>query len=160
MHQCRQATAEDTQAIWNVRTAAIRGIDKKYYASDLLKKWTPINAPPRFQQQILDHYWIIIENDQVIVATGYLDVGRNEVGAIFVHPYHQGQGHASTIMKEIEKRARKVGIEVLVLDATLNAEEFYQQQGFRSIKYTTYHSPMGFEIECVYMEKNLTLALG
>jgi hypothetical protein len=78
------------------------------------------------------------------VATGRID------GVIVTHSrFRRDIGRA--MMQHLERVARDFGVQHLMLDASLNAVDFYRSQGFQGDAVGSYHSPRGITLECVPM---------
>ena len=93
--------------------------------------------------------------NDVPVATGMLDLDNNEVGALFVLPAFTGRGYGKTMLDHLEKLARELTIEEVVLDSTLNAASFYRACGYVGEEQAVYHSPSGLALACIPMVKRL-----
>ena len=157
--QLRRATEKDSNKIWEVRTAAVRGIEAQFYTKEEMIKWSPVEMPEKFNEIVKTGEWYVIEIDQSkeIVATGFLDEKKQSVEAMFVKPQYQRQGFAFRILKKLEERAVEKGFAKLTLESTVNAEPFYNRAGFISIEKTKYHSPAAnIDLNCVLMEKKLS----
>lgn len=60
-------------------------------------------------------------------------MGENHITRVYVHPKEQGRGFGTRIMKELESRIAKE-FDRAQLDASLPAEHFYQQRGYKTIR--------------------------
>ena len=151
----RRAAENDKYGVWAVRTVAIRNISEKFYSQEEMQLWAPEAMPENYGEVVDAHNWYVIELNNEIVATGYLDQKNHSVEAIFVKPEQQGNGFARMILEKIEEEARSFGFNKLTLESTLNAEIFYKKSGYKSIEKSKYHSPRGFKLDCIKMEKYL-----
>ncbi len=52
------------------------------------------------------------------------------VDFLFVHQHYQGKGIASTLLKYVERLARKKGIAELSTEASITARGFFEKKGF------------------------------
>ncbi len=89
----------------------------------------------RSREQIemeIDHY-TIIERDGVVIACAalnpYLDEKMAEMACVAVHPDYRDSSRGDVLLVEIQKRARKMGIEKLFILTTLTTQ-WFQERGF------------------------------
>ena len=73
---------------------------------------------------------IVYEDDGQVV--GFLSLVGNEVGAIFVHPEHQGRGVGRALMDRA--RAARPYLELDVFEANTIGRRFYDAYGFTFIR--------------------------
>jgi hypothetical protein len=62
------------------------------------------------------------------------------------------------ILGQPEERARALGLEVVSLNASLNAVRFYKRAGYVAQEGSKYRLPSGVEIPCVPLVKRLILS--
>jgi GNAT superfamily N-acetyltransferase len=155
MFNLRKASIKDAEAIWSVRTSAIRAIEARYYSKEDLEKWAPLDMPSDFPKALAQHTWYVVETHGEIIATGFIDLERATTEAIFVKANFQGRGIAKMMLEHLETIAKSYGLKELSLDATLNAEGFYKKQGYQSLEKSIWKSPRGIDMACVKMHKNL-----
>jgi putative acetyltransferase len=73
---------------------------------------------------------IVYEDDGQVV--GFLSLVGNEVGAIFVHPEHQGRGIGRALMDRA--RAAHPHLELDVFEANTVGRRFYDAYGFTFVR--------------------------
>ncbi|NWD03127.1 GNAT family N-acetyltransferase, partial [Pseudomonas sp. P7779] len=100
------------------------------------------------------HFYLGCVNAEPVV-TGMLDLANNEIGALFVLPGFTGRGIGKQILAYLEALAQELGIEEVILDATLNAADFYRRCGYVGDEQAIYHSPSGLQLACIPMRKHL-----
>ncbi|XSC42586.1 GNAT family N-acetyltransferase [Bradyrhizobium sp. RDT10] len=87
------------------------------------------------------------------VVVGFVDAEPGEVTWLFVLPNSAGLGFSRRLLKIGIEQARLGHSGPIRLEATLNAEGFYRQHGFRSPGRGYFSHGLGGEpIEIVYME--------
>lgn len=87
-----------------------------------------------------------------VAATGYLDLDTHCLEAIFTLPAASGKGMATRIIEALKHEARSRGITRLTLDATPNAQSFYQKLGVVTLRENYHHSRMaGADLRCFEM---------
>lgn len=86
-----------------------------------------------------DHLLFVARQDTQVIGTVQLERGyfptsrhRGEVAKLIVHSAHRGKGVGSALMDVLERRARVIGIELLVLDTRPGevVELLYRSRGY------------------------------
>jgi GNAT superfamily N-acetyltransferase len=129
MLEIRRATLEDAQAAFDIRLLAIRSQCIGAYTSEQMMLWTQGAAKDGYDTLMDKHFYLGCVDGEP-VATGMLDLANNEIGALFVLPGFTGRGIGKQILVYLEALARELGIEEVILDATLNAADFYRRCGY------------------------------
>lgn len=150
---CRKATVADLDAIWRVRTAAIRALCKGYYSKTDTEAWASAPLPPDFADVISGRDFLVAECAGRIVGFGFINRQDAELEAIFVDPEYARRGTGTAILTSLEEIARSAGLGSLTLSSSLNAVPFYEAAGYQSIRRTTWQHPQGFQFLCVAMTK-------
>lgn len=147
-------SARDTDWVWHVRNEAILVGCAKVYDAKILASWTPDAVPAGFSELVANgFYGINIDNE--LAAVGMLDEHNRKIEGLFVLPEHMGLGLGKQLLSYLEQLALEHRITELHLDASLNAEAFYQRCGYQSLRRETYHSPSGISLPSVLMHKTL-----
>ena len=126
----RLATLEDAEAIHALHTISVRTLCKDAYASEVIDGWL-LNRSPVGYKGIEKKEMYVVEQDETIV--GFSHVVPGEIVAIFVHPDHVRQGIGSTLMRHGIAKAKMNHNGPIKIEATLNAQPFYETVGFRKI---------------------------
>ncbi|NWD24568.1 GNAT family N-acetyltransferase [Pseudomonas yamanorum] len=154
MLEIRRATLEDAQAAFDIRLLAIRGQCIGAYTSEQMMLWTRGAAEDGYDALMDKHFYLGCVDGEP-VATGMLDLTNNEIGALFVLPGFIGRGFGQQMLAYLEALARELEIEEVILDATLNAADFYRRFGYVGAEQAIYHSPSGLQLACIPMRKYL-----
>lgn len=154
MLQITRATRDDATTAFDIRREAIRSQCIGAYTAEQMALWTRGRAEDGYDTLMDKPFYLGWVNDEP-VATGMLDLDNNEVGALFVLPAFTGRGYGKTMLDHLEKLARELAIEEVVLDSTLNAASFYRACGYVGEKQAVYHSPSGLALACIPMVKRL-----
>jgi len=152
--QVEKARAEEAEAIWNLRCNALRAQCVGHYDADLLAAWAGSDMPDHFHKEAENNIHVI-RDDGRIVAFGLLLLEDSRIAAMFVDPSAFGQGYGRTMLRYLEARAQQSGLKHLQLNASLNAVGFYRACGFVGDTMSKHHSPRGFVLDCVLMEKSI-----
>lgn len=71
---------------------------------------------------------VAVVDDRVV---GFISLRENEVGGLFVHPDHQGDGHGRALMDHA--RASRPFLELEVFEANAIGRRFYDRYGFSEV---------------------------
>ena len=149
----RKATPQEAETLWNIRNQAIRHGCTTSYDAEVIARWTPDLMPERYRQMVIEYPFYVVEDEKGdVAATGYLDLDTHCLEAIFTLPAASGKGMATRIIEVFKHEARSRGITRLTLDATPNAQSFYQKLGFVTLRENYHHSRMaGADLRCFEM---------
>ena len=150
----RPARHTDADTLWQLPINAIRAQCMSHYPAELMMAWTDGSPSERFATLAAQHFQLAELNGQ-IVASGMLDLPNGQLDAVFVHPDAMGRGIGRAMVEHLENQARDAGLIHLRLDSTLNAAPFYRKLGFVGDAISQYHSPRGFTLDCIPMQKDL-----
>jgi GNAT superfamily N-acetyltransferase len=154
MLEIRRATLDDAQTAFDIRLLAIRSQCIGAYTSEQMMMWTRGCAEDGYDTLMDKHFYLGCINGEP-VATGMLDLANNEIGALFVLPGFTGRGIGKQMVAYLEALARELEVEEVILDATLNAANFYRRHGYVGSEQAIYHSPSGLQLACIPMRKYL-----
>lgn len=153
----RLATPDEAELLWSIRNQAIRHGCTTSFDAKTIAAWTPDEMPPSYTYMVKNNPFFVVTNENNNpVATGFLNLDTNSVDAIFTLPQYTGCGAAGLILDAIKMEAKKRNIKKLILDSSPNAERFYQKHGFTSIKHGSYYSSLAqTHLNCIQMEIEL-----
>ncbi|MCP2053483.1 UNVERIFIED_ORG: GNAT superfamily N-acetyltransferase [Pseudomonas fluorescens] len=154
MLEIKRATPADAQTAFDIRLLAIRSQCIGAYTAEQMALWTRGKAEDGYDTLMDKPFYLGWVNGEPVV-TGMLDLDNNEMGALFVLPEFAGRGYGKAMLDHLEKLARELAIEEVVLDSTLNAASFYRACGYVGEEQAVYHSPSGLELACIPMVKRL-----
>ena len=90
------------------------------------------------------------------MAFGVLNQESAEVEAVYVSPEAGRRGIGLELLRKLEEQASARGLQLLRLNASLNAVQFYEKAGYVAQEQSKYRLLTGVEIACVPMMKELT----
>ncbi len=154
MLEIKRAGQGDAQVAFDIRLQAIRHQCIGAYTVEQMMAWTKGSASDGYDVLMKKHFYLGCIDGQP-VATGMLDLDNREIGAIFVLPDFMQRGIALRMLSHLERVARDLGLKEVMLDATLNAEDFYRRCGYAGEASAIYHSPSGLQLACVPMAKSI-----
>ncbi|WP_426076803.1 GNAT family N-acetyltransferase [Janthinobacterium sp. PSPC3-1] len=151
----RPALPLDIDALWALRTLAVRISCATHYSAEQVAVWSASPVPAGYADLLAAGGGIVAVHDGVIASYAMLDLDQHEVDAVFVDPAQGGLGIGKRLLAALEDLAREHGIERLHLSASLNAVPFYQAAGFVALREEAYAHPSGLMLASVAMEKIL-----
>ncbi|MCC7696664.1 GNAT family N-acetyltransferase [Janthinobacterium sp. EB271-G4-7A] len=154
----RPALPDDINALWALRTVAVRVSCATHYAPEQITVWTASPVPDSYAAMLAAGGGIVAMQGEIIAGYAMLDADKQEVDAVFVDPAHAGLGIGKRLLAALEQLARGRGIARLHLSASLNAVPFYAAAGFTALREQAYAHPSGISLSSVAMEKALTPA--
>lgn len=128
------ATRNDLDEITHLFSFTIRSVASKDYSAQEIASWSEgAKNTDNWLKRIDTHYYLLVKVNDILAGmasldkSGYLDV-------IYVHPNHQGEGIASSLLDKMEKRAQYDGHSVIKSDVSITAKPFFLKKGYSVIK--------------------------
>jgi ribosomal protein S18 acetylase RimI-like enzyme len=128
----RQATSRDADRIHELHTNSVKGLCQDHYSPEQIAGWLKNRTPQGYLPGIERGEMFVIVEGERIVGFGHAIPG--EVVAVYVDPERARHGVGRTILAEGITRARRGHQGGVRLDATLNAQAFYQKAGFIEVE--------------------------
>jgi len=150
-------------AILEAHRAAIRGsAAEKVYSPEIIDNWAPIHIAP---ERVEAFAGVIEQGDEVVVvaedragkvvAFGSIVLSNSELRAIYVSSEHGRRGIGRAMLELLEELALEAGVTELRMDASINAQAFYEANGFVSIERAEHVTQSGLRMACIRMRKSL-----
>ncbi|MGB0563199.1 MAG: GNAT family N-acetyltransferase [Spirulinaceae cyanobacterium] len=134
--QLRSMRSQELDIVLNLIHRSIRELSAEDYTSQQLEIITvPYDRFFLMQGRVM----VAEQNNQIIgVAKASANGWKTQViEALFTHPDFVRQGVATSLVQEVERRARKKRVKRIVVTASLTAIELYQSLGYKQIKEVT-----------------------
>jgi putative acetyltransferase len=155
----REMRSADARAFLEAHHAAVRGTAVADYPLAVIEAWAPMPVTEEACEQVRanreNEYRLIAEIDGQTVGIGALVFESSELRACYVAPATGRRGVGSTLVREIERAARKRGLSMLELDSSITAEAFYRKQGYEARERSQHILHNGQRMACVKMRKSL-----
>ena len=147
----RAARLDDADAVFNITKASIAGLGRASYSQDQIANWMGERTPAFYRELIAAGRMTVSLRAGTVV--GFVDAIPGEVTRLFLLPEAAGVGLGRRLLEIGVAQARLGHSGPIRLEATINAEAFYQKHGFRSIGRGYFSHGLGGEpIEIVHME--------
>lgn len=128
----RKARIHDAAAIAQCRKKAILAIDRQYYDEVQIGVWADAQTPGKYFAPIDAGEIFVAAEDASLYGFGWIKFDPAEIRAIYVAPEHQGRGLGRRLLRFLEDELFAVGVEEIILDASLNAQSFYAKYEYRA----------------------------
>jgi putative acetyltransferase len=111
----------------------VRRINARDYSDQHAEAWAPDNIDTQQWMRRFDNKAVrVAELDGSPV--GFVEIARDgQIGMLYVHADHQGEGIASALIRTVEAWARDRGLARLFTEATITARPFFEHRGFHVI---------------------------
>lgn len=154
--QFRQAEPRDAAEILAVKRTAIESTDGTYDETQV-EAWRPSEeALPAFEHAMESEQFVVLlaETDSEAAGYGVLNVEEGRIDAVFVDPEYAGLGVGTSLVGQLETRARMLGRKELTIVSSLNARAFYESLGYEMVGART-RTIDGVDLEFVTVRKEL-----
>jgi putative acetyltransferase len=160
MLDIRKAKQEDCPSIERVHAEAVKAIRTALYTPEEIEAWAVPKNRESHLQSIRSKEFYVAEESGGIVGYGVLNQENGEVEAVYVSPEVTRHGVGLQLLRKLEERACALGLNILSLNASLNAVPFYERAGFTPQEESMYRLASGVEIRCVPMVKSMGSGAG
>jgi N-acetylglutamate synthase-like GNAT family acetyltransferase len=104
----------------------------------------------------VETFWVAIKNEMI---AGFASFMVDELVSLYVHPYYQGKGIGGTLVNHFCHEAYTQGVDQVITNASLYAEQFYLRLGFTAIKRVPHQLRTGIVVPVTKMSKQLSHAM-
>ena len=132
MVDIRTATEADCEAIYKIQMAAVRALPSGAQGKAGVERWLAGQEPSVYARSMATEDYIVAELNGVIVAWGALSVPKQEITNIFVDPEFHRRRIGTAIIVRLESLAGIAEIDVVSLQATGTAINFYIANGYQA----------------------------
>ena len=150
----RQADPEDAADVLAIKQAAIESTDGTY-SDTQVDAWSPDDdALSTFEGAMEREQFVVLlaTVDGAPAGYGVLNVDATRIDAVFVDPGYTGRGLGSSLVGQLETRARMLGLTDLTVVSSRNARQFYESLGYEVTDSRT-RTIEGVELGFVAVEK-------
>lgn len=155
--QCaiRRATIADAPAICRIHARAIRQTCGQVYSPRAIETWLEMLRPEKYHEQIATMIFRVAEQRGDLVGFALFFPRSGELNALYVDPEAQGRGIGTALLEDVHRLARSLGLGVVHLRATLNAETFYARNGYVAERRTEHRLTADVVLPCIVMTRVL-----
>ena len=131
MVDVRAATEADCEDIYRIQVDAIHSLPGGSQGKAGIEEWLAGQNPSVYAQSMTEDLFIVAEDDGII-GWGSLSVPKKEIRNVFVDPGFHRRRVGTEILAGLEELAGKAGIDIVQLQATGTAIDFYLANGYQS----------------------------
>lgn len=120
---------EDKRHLQQLFYDTVHTVCQAYYTPEQLHIWAP-SVPDRDRWASLDHeHCFVVESNKIIVGFAAMTDG-GVLSWLYVHTEYQGRGIATALLRQVERLARKRGLDKLNVEILPSARRFFERNGF------------------------------
>ena len=125
--EIRRAEAADEEALASIRRRSILALAVPVMSREQAEQWATRAAADRIARAIRDHIvWVAVDG----AASGWVEVDRDRVAALYVLPACARRGVGSILLARAETSIRSSGYAVARLESSRSALDFYLRRGY------------------------------
>ncbi len=151
----RKAIQEDAGDMAALQKASITHLCAKHYDPYLLRRWLECIRPEEYLLAFRRMDCVVALGREALLGFGSLDRQDARICGLYVAPGQAGNGLGSQLLQTLERLALYAGLEKLFAFSTLNAENFFWNQGYELVRKATHTLFNATCLPCVKMEKEL-----
>jgi putative acetyltransferase len=124
---------QDAENVARLFHETVRDVNIRDYSSEQVKAWAPDNLYFRDWANICSSRFTYVADDESVIAGfGELETDGH-IDCFYCHKNYQRCGVGSRIYQAIEAKARELGLNQLMTEASITAKPFFQRMGFSII---------------------------
>ncbi|WP_141591562.1 MULTISPECIES: GNAT family N-acetyltransferase [unclassified Myxococcus] len=149
----RPAKESDRRTLWRIHTLAVEALCLRAYAPHEVSTWVRLLKPEGYLRPERPRTVLVAERGRRAVGFGQVDAALGELEALYVVPDEAGHGVGPALLSALESAVWRGSAPLLGLDASLNAEHFYQRHGYASVHSSRRPLTVDVQLACVRMQK-------
>jgi putative acetyltransferase len=124
----------DTQQIVKLFYDTVHQVNIRDYTQAQVDAWAPADMDSEiWTKSLSSKFTFVAEEGEKIAGFGELEPSGH-IDCFFCHQDFQRQGVGRLILKQIESKAKHLGINKLFTEASITARPFFESQGFIAIR--------------------------
>lgn len=162
----RRAERKDLRQMLEVHRRSVHELGASDYDAATLEAWAPPIDDDRIERWGEQNFgddssivaFVAVERDgpeQRVLGFSSVDPSESHLMALYVDPDVAQRGLGTALLRQAEWAAAQEGAERLELESSLNARDFYIDQGYEVVGRGATEVGDGQELEHVRMEKEL-----
>ena len=150
----RKYTKSDVQSLLALFHDTVHSINRKDYTTEQLNAWMPsaVESMDIWKDRFKKEKTLIAESDGKVVGFGGLQ--DKQIGMLYVAGDFQGKGAGTALLKTLEKKLRKAGVQTATAEVSITARPFFEKRGYSWVK-DNRKMVNGQEFLNFFMEKDL-----
>lgn len=129
--EIRPYDTPDAEKLVSLFHDTVHEINSRDYSPEQLDAWAPPHPDiKKWRERFKESKTFVAVSDGKIIGFGNLENDRQDIGMLYVHKDHQGQGAATLLLNRLEDFLRKKGVAVTRVEASITARSFFEQKGY------------------------------
>lgn len=153
-----RATLDDRDTVFRLHVDSVTALCGSHYAKAQIDGWFVARSPDNYTRAIEGGALWIAEIDGEPV--GFTEFFPGLISMLFVRGASAGQGIGLRLLNFALSGAQEGGGDVIKLEATLNAQAFYEKHGFMKVGDSHLRRASGVQLETVLMERGASCSQG
>jgi GNAT superfamily N-acetyltransferase len=150
----RPATADLIECLFEIHRDAVTNGCRSHYSDDQISRWFEGRSPRIYLDAIESQAIWIAEMDRNIL--GFTEYWPGSVSMLFVRSEAAGMGVGALLLDFAVTAARQDHDGNITVEATLNAQKFYEKHGFVKTGENCLLRESGLRLETVLMDRIAT----
>ena len=130
----KKTVKRDVNIIMKIHKKCVSQTNTKIYPLKTIKEWLKQISVKNILDQFKNTQWFVIKINNKIIGFCQLSLKEKSLYQINIDPKYQNKRYGKILYDFIEKYFKKNRVKTIFLNATLNAQVFYKNLGFRQIK--------------------------
>jgi putative acetyltransferase len=124
----------DTKQIVQLFYDTVHEVNIRDYTKAQVDAWAPADLDlETWTKSLSSKFTFVAEEGETIAGFGELEA-NGHIDRFYCHKDFQRQGVGTLILKQIDAKARELGIKKLYTEASITAKYFFESQGFMVLK--------------------------
>ena len=124
----RKATLIDVPRLWQLRRDSIIELAPEGMARAQAEAWAASMTVTGMEQRFLETEIWVLETD--VIIAGWIAMREDYIDGLYTDPRYRRQDVATQLLCLAERLMRERAIQIVRLEASLNAEQFYLRRGY------------------------------
>lgn len=120
---------EDKRRLQQLFFETVHAVNARDYAPEQLDAWAPAELDRETWARFDQHHCFVVEDRKILVGFAAMS-NEGMLDFLYVHKNTQGKGIGTSLLKQIERLARKKSCEVLLAEVSPGARIFFEKNGF------------------------------
>lgn len=153
--QIVEAHQSDVPRLQEILESAIEYSAREYYTEDEIASLTHSYTSVYSTMILTVGSEVLVAKDgDEITGFGAVELDFSVIESLFVSPQNMGEGIGSSILSVMEERLKSVGKRGVCVFSSLNAVEFYENNGYERHSERMIDAPDGSQVPAVFMWKD------
>jgi N-acetylglutamate synthase-like GNAT family acetyltransferase len=129
----REFDISDTEEIMQFFYDTVHRINIRDYSSEQVDAWAPKDMDyAQWSDRLQSRMTYVAEEEGKVIGFAELEK-TGHIGCFYCHADYQSMGVGTQLLNQIQLKAKKLGLQKLLTEASITARLFFERRGFRVI---------------------------